>query len=162
MPSLSKSQKRLFSMVKAAQKHPEVYKKMPQKIKDLADRMKKKDVNAFVNTDISELPDKVTKEELRRLIRGVILNEIANKSKSKLDQNQFQYIKDLSRKLTSQDLEEIEEHYSCGCSLCDKVYNRTIPNLKSDNGYLCPVISSRITDHITELLSKPLTYEHFI
>lgn len=64
MPSVSKSQQRLMGMAWAYQKGDLSLKDVPdalkEKIKELADGMKKKDLSDFAHTKRKKLPEKVT------------------------------------------------------------------------------------------------------
>jgi hypothetical protein len=68
MPAKSKAQQRFMGMVHALQKGEIKPSKVSGKVKKAAKSMKKKDADDFASTKHKGLPNKVKKEELKRLI----------------------------------------------------------------------------------------------
>ena len=69
MPSVSKQQQKLFGLVRALQKGDVPPGKVSKQVKDLAKKMKKSDVKAYASTKHDDLPKKVKREDLRRLVK---------------------------------------------------------------------------------------------
>ena len=69
MPSVSKQQQKLFGLVRALQKGDVPPGKVSKQVKDLAKKMKKSDVKAYASTKHDDLPKKVKREDLRKLVK---------------------------------------------------------------------------------------------
>ena len=69
MPSVSKQQQKLFGLVRALQKGDVSPGKVSKQVKDLAKKMKKSDVKAYASTKHDDLPKKVKREDLRKLVK---------------------------------------------------------------------------------------------
>ena len=69
MPSVSKQQQKLFGLVRALQKGDVDSSKVSKQVKDLAKKMKKSDVKAYASTKHDDLPKKVKREDLRKLVK---------------------------------------------------------------------------------------------
>ena len=69
MPSVSKQQQKLFGLVRALQKGDVPPGKVSKQVKDLAKKMKKSDVKAYASTKYDDLPKKVKREDLRKLVK---------------------------------------------------------------------------------------------
>lgn len=70
MPAKSKAQQRFMGMVRAQQKGQ--LKNPSQKIKQVAKSMKKKDVKDFASTKHDNLPQKITKQQLKEIIKQIL------------------------------------------------------------------------------------------
>ena len=81
MPAVSKAQKKFFGVVKNAQENPDA--DVTKNVKQVADKMSKKDVDDFASTPEKGLPEKAKDESVIREMIKEVIREVLRESKKK-------------------------------------------------------------------------------